>query len=36
MSGYTVEKVDRIMEQMVMALFADVKSIPEQELITHQ
>ena len=36
MSGYTVEKVDRIMEQMVMALFADIKSIPEQELITHQ
>ena len=30
------EKVDRIMEQMVMALFADIKSIPEQELITHQ
>lgn len=36
MSGYTLEKVDRVMEQMVISLFKDIKSIPEQELITQQ
>ena len=36
MSGYSVTKVDRVMEQMVISLFKDIKSIPEQELITQQ
>lgn len=36
MSGYSVDKVDKVMEQTVMAMFENIKSVSEQELGAQQ